>query len=157
MLKFHLSSATFQCIAVIGTPDSCKSYVFDELDTLQLTYEKLDVPSMASLEDIHRHQRENTIIREGYADRPTFIRSFLATNGFQQMPKVLVLSGFNCVPSKQTYFLKALLDQQTREDDECYNQLSAIVLIIVPVDAPEAFDIDPGILGCVSAIVNAGE
>ncbi|MEI6654206.1 MAG: hypothetical protein WCP45_05505 [Verrucomicrobiota bacterium] len=154
LLNFSLQSKSFKCIAVIGAPDSCKELVLEELAKLQLEHgEVVNVPSMPSLEDIHRHQRENTVIREGFADRPTFISSFLATNGFQQMPQVLVLSGFNCAPSDETYFLKTLLDERSHEDDDCYNELLAIILIMAPVGTLGTFDIDPDIRGCVAQIV----
>lgn len=126
----------------------------EECAKLQLECEPfVNVSSMPSLEEVHRHQSENTVIRDGTADKPTFTRSFLATNGFQQMPEVLVLSGFNSVSCEKTYFLKVLLDERTRDDDDCYNQLSAIILIMAP-DARGTFDIDPDVRGCISAIVN---
>lgn len=154
-LDFFLQTKTFQNIAVIGTPESCGNCVLDELGKLHLEYDHfVNVSSMPSLEEIHRYQRENTVIRDGRAIRPTFIRSFLATYGFQKMPKVLVLSAFNSVPSEQTYFLKALLDKKAHEDDDCYNQLLAIILIMAPVDAQGAFDIDPDVRACISAIVD---
>lgn len=135
-LNDSLQAKTFQCIAVIGDRDSCKNLVIEELDKLQLEYDHfVNVQSMSSLEEIHRHQLENTVIREGNKVRPTFIRSFLAANGFQQMPKILVLSEFNSVPSERTYFLKALLDERAHEEDECYNQLLSIILMMNPVDA----------------------
>ena len=154
-LNLSLQSKTFQCIAVIGDSDECKNLAREECAKLKIECEPfVDVSFMLSLEEIHRHQRENTVIRDGNSDRPTFIRSFLATNKFQQMPKFLVLSGFNSVPSEKTYFLKGLLDEKAREDDDCYNQLSAIILIMAPDDAHGVFDIDPDIRGCISVIVD---
>jgi hypothetical protein len=152
-LNYFLQTKTFKCIAVLGDPDSCKNMVIEEIDKLQLEHNLVNVRSMPSLEDIHRHQQANTVIREGKADRPTFIRSFLATNGIEQMPKVLVLSEFNSVSGEQTYFLKAVHDKTCHENDECYNQLLVIVLIMTPVDAPGVFDLDPDIRGCISAYV----
>ena len=154
-LDYFLQSQTFQNIAVIGTPESCVNCVLEELGKLNLEYDHIvNVSSMPSLEEIHRHQRKSTVIREGNAIRPTFIRSVLATYGFQKMPKVLVLSAFNSVPSEQTYFLKALLDKKAREEDNCYDQLLAIILIMAPVDEQGAFDVDPDVRGCISAIVD---
>ena len=72
LLNDSLQSKTFKCIAVVGTPDSCENLVLEELDKLQLEHgDVVKVPSMASLEETHCHQRENTVIREGYMDRPT--------------------------------------------------------------------------------------
>lgn len=154
-LNNALQSKPMGCIAVKGDPDACENLVREECAKLQLECEPfVNVPTMATLEEIHRHQRENTVIREGNADRPTFISSFLAANGFQQMPKVLVLSGFNGLPSTKSYFLKGLLDEMAREEDDCYNQLLAIILIMAPDDAPDVFDIDPDISGCISVRVN---
>ena len=154
-LNNALQSKPLGCIAVIGDSDECKNLVREECAKLQLECEPIvNVPTMASLEQIHCHQRENTVIREGNADRPTFIRSFLAANGFQQMPQVLVLSGFNGIPSAKSCFLKCLLDERAREEDDCYNQLLAIILIMAPDDAPDVFDIDPDVRGCISVIVN---
>ena len=153
-LNYSLQFNRLGCIAVKGDPDECENLVREECAKLQIECEPIvNVPTMATLEVIHRHQRQNTVIREGNADRPTFIRSFLAANGFQQMPQVLVLSGFNSVPSEKTYFLKELLDERAREDDDCYNQLSAIILMMAPDDAHGTYDIDPDIRGCICVIV----
>ncbi len=69
------------------------------------------------------------------------------------MPKVLVLSEFNSVHSKTSYFLKALLDERAHEQDDCYNELQAIILILAPVGSQGTFDLDPDIRGCVAQIV----
>ena len=87
-LNHYLQCNTCQCIAVIGDSDECKNLVREECAKLQIECEPVvNVQTMDSLEEIQRHQRENTVIREGNADRPTFIHSFLAANGFQHMPK----------------------------------------------------------------------
>ena len=134
------------CIVVVGDPAHTRTLVRESLDAMQCAnYHFLNTWSMRSKEDIQDFRRNNA-----HGGVTLFIRAFLLANELSQMPEVLVFDDFNSISKERTYFIKSLLDSNSREPDECYANLNTVILIM----RPDAFDIDPDIRGCFGATIS---
>ncbi len=156
-LELHVAKLHTHCIAIIGEPAETSKLVREVLNKLRCDYDHfVDASTMLSIEQLHDYRRRNVCALAEGGHAPTFMSAFLSANGFAQMPAVLVFEHFNSIPPSDSYFVKSLVDANSRDkEDRCYDRLKTVIFILSPVESPNVFDLDHSIRGCIGAVISS--